>query len=261
MANKILNWLLDKQKETKEIKPVTENNAVAGKQKLLDTICEFCKPFFGTTEFTETVVVWVNNSQLVYQSFLRSTTFATELRTELQNRQLIAVSKAKFEFKTENPPAELDLPEIAKGVYIQLVAKQKVEKQQKEVFTKAKLSISAGKGSLTQNKYILDAKKQTEYNIGRGTDKNHIVIKDNDLENNEINSRVSRAHARIVFVVDKGFYLQSRNEQNRTIINRNNQRFADLKDLNTKVLLQDSDEIELGKSVCLKFKIVAENIE
>jgi hypothetical protein len=258
MSNKILNWLLGRKEETKEIKPVTENNAVAGKQKLLDAICGFCRQFFGKTEFTDTIVVWVANSQPLYQSSVRETNFETELRAELQNKQLMAVSKAKIEFKTENPPTELALKEIIDGVCIQLVARQKEEKPQKEVFTKAKLSISAGKGLLAKNRYILDGEKQTEYNIGRGTDKNHIVIKDKDPENNEINSSVSRVHAKIVFVAGKGFYLQSRNLSNRTIINRNNQRFHKFTDLVTPQLLQDNDEIELGESVCLKFKIVAE---
>ena len=124
------------------------------------------------------------------------------------------------------------------------------------VFTKAKITISNGKGSLMQEEYILDAAKKTEYNIGRGEGNyNHIVIKENDPGHYETNSRISRDHAKIVFVAEKGFFLQSRNETNRTIINRNEQRFADLKDLNAKSLLRNDDEIELGKSVCLRFQI------
>jgi hypothetical protein len=255
MTNKLINWLLGKQEEAKENKPAQENNAVAGKQKLLDAICEFNKQFFGKTEFTDTVVLWVANSQPAGQSFVREKNFEVELRAALQNKQLTAVSKATFEFKTENPPAELALSAIADGVYIQLVAPQKAEKMSKEVFSKAKISISDGKGSLAQSECLLDAAVQQTFNIGRGTDFNNFVVIDGE---SELNSNVSRQHAKIVFIEDKGFYLQSRNTNNRTIINRNSERFADLKDLYTKIQLQDGDEIELGKSVCLKFEILKE---
>jgi len=254
MSNKIINFLLGKQEEKPEKQPATQDNAVENKQKLLNAICEFFRPFFGTTEFTDTIVVWVANSQPVFQNFVREKTFETELRAELQNRQLIAINKAKFEFKTENSPVELNLQEIASGVYIQLVAPpQKEELPVKEVFTKAKISIANGKGSLAQNEYLLDAEQQTTFNIGRGTEYSNFVVIDGD---NELNNRVSRQHSKIVFQANKGFFLQSRNTDNRTIINRKLERFADIKDLNTKILLQNDDEIELGKSVCLKFEIV-----
>jgi hypothetical protein len=255
MTNKLINWLLGKQEEAKKDKPAQQDNVVVGKRKLLNVICGFSKQFFGKTEFTDTVVVWVANSQPAYQNFVRETNFETEVRAALQNKQLTAVSKAKFEFKTENPPAELALSAIADGVYIQLVAPQKAEKMLKEVFSKAKISISDGKGSLAQSEYLLDAAKHQTFNIGRGTDFNNFVVIDGE---SELNSNVSRQHAKIVFIADKGFFLQSRNTSNRTIINRNFERFADLKDLYTKIQLKDGDEIELGKSVCLKFEILKE---
>ena len=245
--SKFINFLL----------PENQDNVVEGKQKLLNAICEFCRQFFGKTDFSDTVVVWVANSQPAFQSFVREKNIETELCAALQNKQLFAVSKAKFEFKTKNPPVELGLKAITEGIYVQLVTPKKAEEQQKEVFTNAKISIADSKGSLAQSIYQINAAKQQTFNIGRGTDYNNFVVIDDD---NELNSCVSRQHAKIVFVAEKGFLLQSRTTNNRTIINRNFERFADLKDLNTKVLLQDGDVIELGKSVCLKFEIVAENV-
>jgi len=253
MFKKIWNWLLGKPQTEKT---ATHDNMVDAKKELRDAIVTFfSKNFFGQKTFTDTVVIWISNNQSK-QSYVRDKKFENELRVELENRQLKAISKAEFVFKTENPPLKLELAKIAEDVYIQLVAAS--IKTPEEISTQAKITIVKGKGSLMKNKYILDAKKQTEYNIGSNLVKNnHIVINYNDLQHPE-NQNVSRQHAKIVFVAGKGFHLQSRNENNRTIINRNNQRIADLTDLNKKKLLYNNDEIELGKSVCLKFEIVAE---
>jgi hypothetical protein len=261
MFKKIWNWLLGKPETEKN---VAHSNVVDAKKEMNETIVKFFNQnFFGQKTFTDTVVIWVANSQPEKQSYVRDKEFETELCTELENRQLVAISKVQFLFKTENPPQELGLAEIAKGIYIQLLAvnTQPIESP-KEVCDKAKITIVTAKGSLMKNSYILDAEKQTEYNIGRGVENNnHIVIKEHDPANSEINSRVSRLHAKIVFIVGKGFCLQSRNEDNRTIINRNNLRITDLKDLNTKALLQTYDEIELGKSVCLLFEHLTPEME
>jgi hypothetical protein len=254
MLKKLLNSLIGK--------PET-NNVVDAKKELRDAIVMyFNQKFLGQKIFTDTVVVWISDVQPEYQSYIRSgeIEFKNDLCTELDDRQLYAISKAKIVFKTENPPQEFT--KIADGVYIQLFAENEGIRKLQEVCSKAKITIVKGKGSLMKGKYILDAEKQTEYNIGRGVENNnHIVIKDNDPANSEINNRVSRQHAKIVFVTGIGFCLQSRNETNRTIIKRNNQRIDDICDLFRKLPLQHNDEIELGKSVCLRFEIIAENIE
>jgi len=244
MFKKIWNGLLGKP-----------DNAVEAQQELCDVIVEYLNEKFSGAEetFTDTVVVWVSNSQQVKQSYVRNKKFENKLRLKLENYQLDAISKATIEFKTENPPQELDLPEIAEGigVYIQFVPTK-----EEKICTKAKITIANRKGSLKKKEYILDTHKiQTEYKIGRD-ENNYIVITQDDKK---LYESVSRTHAKIIFLVGRGFYLQSLNINNRTIINRNNQRVADLTDENTKVLLYDKDEIELGKSVCLKFNIIVGN--
>ncbi|MDR0815138.1 MAG: FHA domain-containing protein [Bacteroidales bacterium] len=255
MANKLTNWLLGKPTVTTK-ETVIHDNPVDAKKELRNAIVAYFRNSFQTEkEITGTFVVWVRDSQARYQDYVRTDSFKNDLYTELDNRQLNAISKVKIEFKTENPPQEFE--KITNGVYIQFLAKnKKIIENPKDVCTKAKITAVKGKGSLIKFEYVLDATVQTEFNIGRGEGGyNHIVIKENDLKNSEINNRVSRQHAKIIFVVGKGFSLQSRNETNRTIINRNNRRFDDLTDLNKQVLLQDNDEIELGKSVCLKFEM------
>jgi hypothetical protein len=254
MLKKIWNDLIGKSETEKN---VIHDNPIDAKKELRDAIVAYFRNSFQTEkEITGTFVVWVSDSQARYQEYVRTDSFKNDLYAELDNRQLNAISKAKIEFKTENPPQEFE--KITTGVYIQFLAKnEKIVENPKDVCTKAKITAVKGKGSLMKIKYVLDAEKQLKYNIGRGTgSNNHIVIKENDLTNSEINSRVSRQHAKIIFIVGKGFCLQSRNETNRTIINRNNRRFDDLTDLNKQVLLQDNDEIELGKSVCLRFEII-----
>jgi len=265
MLKKLWNFVIGALETEKPV--VTHNNRVDAKKELRDAIVKyFIKKFLTQKNFTDTVRVWISDMQPEYQSYIRNEEpeFKNELCTELDNRQLNAISKAKIEFKTENPSQEelAKSAQIAKGVYIQLLAKEEVIEKLKDVYTKAKITLVKGKGSLMKTKYMLDAEKQPEYNIGRGTENNnHIIIKDDDTANSEINNRVSRQHAKIVFVSGKGFCLQSRNESNRTFINRNNERFDDLTDLNKKTLLQNNDEIELGKSVCLRFEIIDDNIK
>lgn len=238
-----------------------EDNVVDKRNELLCAVSGyFKKQFFGQKNFTDTVLIWVSNCKPEYQNFVRDKVFEKDLRLKLENNELIAVSKANFEFKTENPPQESRVLEIIEGVYIQLI-----ESKQKGVPSKAKISILNGKGSLMKYEYTLDAASQTEYNIGRGEGNyNHIVIKENDPIHNEINNCVSREHAKIVFVSGTGFCLELRNKITRTVINHNNQRKRKLETLGEKSLLQNNDVIELGdkdKPLLLKFKIIDMNTE
>jgi len=258
MSKKIWNWVIGKQEPETETKVAKTDNAVDAQKELLDAITVFFKQhFFGIKTFTDTVVLWVDNSNPVYQSYVRNKELKSNLKTELDNKQLYAISNAKFEFKTENPPQDMRLPSIAEGVYIQLIAKEKEDGIQ----DKAIISIFNGKGSLMEPEYRLDGTIQTEYNIGngRGDGKNNdIIINDDDTANKEINSFVSRQHAKIVFVPEKGFCLKTRNEENRTIVYRKNQRVKNLEVLIDKFLLKDNDVIELGDKdnpLLLKFEI------
>lgn len=254
MPNKIWSWLLGK--EEPEVKEKQSGNAVDAQKELINAITAYLKKhFFGQKNFTDTVVLWIDHSNPAYQSYVRGKEFEKQLRIELENKQLTAISKAPFLFKTESLPQNSNFPEIISGVYFQLICKENEKKT--TVITKAKISISNNKGSLVQNEYILDAEHKTEFCMGRGEENfNHVVIKENDPFHYETNLGVSHIHAKIVFVAEKGFCLQSRNATQRIILNRNDQRFDDLTDMDRKILLQNNDEIELGKSVCLRFQMI-----
>jgi len=238
---------------------VTHDNPVDAKNELRDAIVAYFKKSFQTEkEITGTFVVWVSDSRAKYQDYVRKDEFKNDLYTELDNRQLNAVSKAKIEFKTENPPREFET--IAEGVCVQFLVKGKQTENPKDVCTKAQITVMEGKGSLMKSKYILDADKYTEYDIGRGSENNrHIVIKENDPEYGEINNRVSRQHARIVFVAGKGFALESLKFDNRTFIHRAGKREHDIYLNDGARLLKHNDIIELGKSVCLLFEVIDDN--
>lgn len=248
-----------KTEKTKKTRPPAADNIVDVRQKTINLLVEFFNFSFGEESLSGNYVVWVSNKKPQLQSMVRKVDFMNSLQLELENGQLWAASKAEIIFKTENPPQDAGFKELKddenkeSGIFIQWIE----ENEPTVVMPRAKLFISNNKGSLVKEEYLLDASKQTEYNIGsnREANKNHIEIDFYD-EQNENNERVSLVHAKIVFVADRGFYLQSRNEKNRTIINRDNQRIADLTDLNSQVLLKNNDEIELAKSVCLRFEVI-----
>jgi len=244
MSNKFTNWLLGKQEPTSE----KVKSGIDAEKALRNAIVDYFKQhFFGKKNFNDSVVVWIDNSRAAYQSYVRDKEFEQHLRTDLENKQLYAVGKAKFTFNTENPPEKLNLSPITDGVYIQCVTES--------MTPKAKITISNGKGSLLKDEYLLDSATQTKYNIGRGEGNyNHIVIKEGDPEHRE-NQYVSEQHAKIVFIAEKGFSLQPCDtERNTTIVYRNYAKVHDFPTMNP-YLLQNNDEIELGRRVCLKFEI------
>lgn len=135
---------------------------------------------------------------------------------------------------------------------------QKEEKEKKAL-------IRSWKGRLKNECYKLSSielKEKKFYNIGRGEDvlvrgfrHNHIAIDENggDKEN-----CVSRAHARIGYLEELGFYLQPEESGclaggNRTRIIRGND-LIDLENTLRTEPLRNGDIIELAKSVYLKFE-------
>ena len=139
------------------------------------------------------------------------------------------------------------------------------------IVKKASISIFGNKGSLLNSAIyelsneILEKEHRKFYNIGRGEfpdmdgggyRQNHIVI--DDKNNLEINKYVSRAHARIGYSDNIGFYLQveyggSRLSGNRTRIFRGEGKAIEVENIDVKEPLLNGDLIELGKAVVLQF--------
>ena len=261
MANKFFNRILGKPLESdgkyKEKESHDTDNIVDLRKRLIRLIVDHFGQEYGRTEpYTEIFVIWVDNKKPQYQSLVRMKEFEGFLRKELRRRQLGAASEAKIEFKADNLPKgtdylELKNDEIDGGIFIQ--RKEETE-HPGQVSTRANISVLNKRGSLAKRNYPLDVSRQREYNIGRGDgNDNHIIILEQDTEHPE-NEYVSHCHAKIVFVEGNGFCLQTRNIKKRTIIKRNNNRFADITDIHSRISLKNGDEIELGKNVSLLFK-------
>ena len=176
--------------------------------------------------------------------------------------------------KLEKPPLDNTFTPIINGVLMQIEKKRVVATiKDKPIRKKAKISVVNNKGALLRKVYTLDSEKQQRYNIGVGEcpynsggsfRENHIAIDDNvDSPEYQNNKRVSRAHAYIGFCTINGFYLQVEvggskvHSGNRTrIFRENGNQIIELDNITLPVPLLDGDIIELGKAVCLRFKII-----
>jgi len=161
---------------------------------------------------------------------------------------------------------KVDIPFDGFDVYLQ----EQVMDYSRPIARKASIVVSGSKGSMQQERYELSSETLNKehrkfYNIGRGVApqmedgsyrQNHIVIDD---ENNfDVNRFVSRAHARIGYSENIGFYLQverggSRLSGNRTRVFRDEETI-EVENLDLKVPLRSGDLIELGKAVVLKYE-------
>ena len=225
---------------------------------------DFIQSLWDSDKITDIFVLWF--TAVEFQIEVRKADFLNALKKALDDSELKAVSVASWiiESKTLPTSGKTDFRNIAEGIFLEIrnSAFNSSIESPKSVCSKAKISIVADSGTLVNKICHLDADIQKSYQIGRGVkDKtgrtNHIAISDN-VEDvyYEHNRYVSSAHAQIVFIASKGFCLKSLNNQNRTIVYRNGNRVADIKDLYAISLpLQDDDRIELGKKVSLIFKI------
>jgi hypothetical protein len=268
MLSKILNFFNPKEKEEEQEHPETTikpDNVVDFRAQLFDALVKNLRPLSYSDSITDIFVLWVTDKVATYQLEVRKPDFENAFHLALENANLIAVSKAIWQIKTDDLPGKANFQQIIPGVYLQIQAAA----AHKSIFTKAKISLVNDIGSLMQDVYILDSSKQVIFNIGRGevveTDRgyrtNYIVVRDNDPDARKQvqNSVVSRAQANIVFVENKGFYLQAMPGGSRTAtggrtrIVRGENELIDVENLNFKYPLQNGDMIELGKTILLKF--------
>ena len=245
------------------------NNAIDFREELIEKIVK--NSFFRRYKFDETIThpfsLWVTTEGPNYQTVVRKPDFIRRLQKAFDDAELSEVgSRANWNVKAESLPQDADFYKIDEGIYLDTrpIAEQP-DDQPQNVPTKARISIAENSGSLLQRDYQLDADKQQIWQIGRGEKdrterKNHIAIRDNKEDRRyENNKYVSSAHAQIFFIADKGFFVKSLNDNNRTIIYRRENRIADLQDTHSvSVPLQDGDRIELGKKVLLKFEFVSD---
>lgn len=251
---------------TEEKKPLPNSVETRGKIKkstltLLNSLYlvnpEICK--------TKHLIVWIDTDTITFNSY-------ADFSQELENYWAVesGYSFEKVELKHGKPENEKNARKIDAGLgSIAIYLQEQEVGLEKNVVKRANISVFGGKGSLLQEQYelsseTLEKERRKYYNIGRGEypdieggsyRQNHIAIDDNN--NLEINKYVSRAHARIGYAENIGFYLQveyggSRLSGNRTRIFREEDKI-EVENVEAKEPLQDGDLIELGKSVVLKF--------
>ena len=241
------------------------DNAIDFREELIEKIVgnSFFKRFSMDDAVTDPFVLWVTTEGQNYQTEVRKQDFIKCLRKAFDDAELPEVgSNAQWIVKTETLPEGSNFHKIEEGIYLDIrpLAEQQEEIPDRNIPTKARISIAESSGSLFRSEYLLDAEQQQIWQIGRGEKdrtgkKNHIAISDNEKDKlYENNKYVSSTQAQIIFLANKGFCMKSLNDNNRNIIYRNENRISDLKDLHSvSVPLENGDYIELGKKVLLKY--------
>lgn len=276
--SKVFNWIgnlltgessksnVDGGKTTKEDN--RETNSVENRGKIKRATLSTLNSLYMTNPEkckSKRLIVWLETDTTTFKSF---DDFAQELAEYWAVEsgytfEKVEVKHGRPENEQEARKVNVDIGSF--GIYLQ---EQLVEKENH--IKKASISIFGGNGSLLQEKYelsneVLKKEHRKFYHIGRGEHpdmedgsyrQNHIVIDDkNNLDKNRF---VSRAHARIGYSENIGFYLQvefggSRLSGNRTRIFRDEEKI-EVENVDMKHPLHDGDIIELGKAVLLQFK-------
>ena len=251
---------------TEEKKPLPNSVETRGKIKK-STLTLLNSLYLANPEICKTkhLIVWLDTDTITFNSY-------ADFSQELENYWAVesGYTFEKVELKHGKPENEKIARKIDAGLCsIAIYLQEQEVGLEKSVVKRANISVFGGKGSLLQEQYelsseTLEKERRKYYNIGRGEypdieggsyRQNHIAIDDNN--NLEINKYVSRAHARIGYAENIGFYLQveyggSRLSGNRTRIFRGEDKI-EVENVEAKEPLQDGDLIELGKSVVLKF--------
>lgn len=256
------------ESQKKEIKPLedsvkTRENIKKSTLSLLNAL------FLSNQENCNTIslIVWLDTDNFTFNSY-------SDLTGELETYWNIenGYEFEKVELKQGKPEDEhnarkVEIDSNAISIYLEERKTVIVEETKKK---KACVYVFGGKGSLLRDKYelsseVLVKENRKYYNIGRGEfpemeqgnyRQNHIAI--DDKSDIEYNRYVSRAHARIGFSKNIGFYLQveiggSRLSGNRTRILRNDNKI-EVENIDVKEPLHNGDFIELGKAVVLKYE-------
>lgn len=149
------------------------------------------------------IVLWTSND--VIDQVIKQQAFRTELGVGLDNNDLRSYAKnVRYASAPQNKTLSFELQTDYGILFVGLV--------------KLYPRITAKKGTLQEKEYVLDWRKQTHWNIGRGIqpaerygvdEDNYIVIKDDEHDDTirYINEHVSSCHAKIIYENDS-FFLQ-----------------------------------------------------
>lgn len=267
ITNRIGNLLTDGSSKDETKKQQTDSVDIHVKIKKA-TLAVLNSLYFDNQECcrTKNIIIWIDTDKTTFNSF-------SNFIMELENYWMVESGYifGNVELKRGKPDNEQDARKVelnidSISVYIQ---EQEINQVKEHIVKRACISVFGNKGSMLHEKYelsseVLEKECRKYYNIGRGEypdiesdsyRQNHIAI--DDKNNLETNRYVSRAHARIGYAENIGFYLQvemggSRLSGNRTRIFRGEDKI-EVENVEVKEPLHDGDLIELGKAVVLQF--------
>lgn len=149
------------------------------------------------------IVLWSISDDI--NQIIKQQTFRTELGVELDNHDLRSYAKnVRYALEPQSETLSFELKTDYGVLFVGIV--------------KLYPRITAKKGTLQEEEYVLDWRKQNHWNVGRGVhpaedygidDDNFIVIKDDEQDDTirNLNNHVSSCHAKIIYEND-GFSLQ-----------------------------------------------------
>ena len=256
------------QTTTKEEKKPMANSVETREKIKKATLALLDSLYLSNSESCKTkhLIVWLDTDTITFNSY-------SDFGNELENYWMVESGYMfdRIELKHGKPENEQDARKVDVNIgsisfYIQ---EQEINPVNEHIVKRASISIFGNKGSMLKEEYelsseVLEKERRKYYNIGRGEfpdveggsyRQNHIAI--DDKNNLEYNKFVSRAHARIGYAENVGFYLQvemggSRLSGNRTRIFRGEDKI-EVENIEVKEPLRDGDLIELGKAVVLKY--------
>ena len=250
----------------KEEKPLPD--AVKARQRLKEAVLAVLDSLYlsdAKASEGKRLLLWLDADSLTFDAY-------ADFGKELQDYLVIERDYhfTEIALKPGQPDNDKSCkPVVSKGLPFAVSLQELNKMQNPDVAKKAMISVVGDRGKLLQEQYALSSEalaqdKKKHYNIGRGAcpmldsgiyRQNDIAI--DDVNCQELNRCVSRAHAHIGFSELVGFYLQveiggSRLSGSRTRIFRGEEKI-EVENPHVKEPLHDGDLIELGKAVLLKY--------
>ena len=170
---------------------------------LVRTVVQKLSTYRDSQKDYDGIVLWSINDDI--NQIIKCQIFRACLAVELDNNDLRSYAKnVRYASEPQNKTLSIEIQTDYGVLFVGLV--------------KLYPLITAKKGTLQEKEYVLDWRKQTHWNIGRGVhpaerygidDDNYIVIKEDEPDDKvrNINNHVSSCHAKITYEND-GFFLQ-----------------------------------------------------
>ncbi|GHT06842.1 hypothetical protein AGMMS49525_15520 [Bacteroidia bacterium] len=243
---------------------IPKGDALANTNQVIDLVCDALQEYsLNSSIKIPAFSLYVSESghDDLLRNILTALDFENKLRLKLTHKSIFTAADecCKWTFHFEKPQNE-KAKEFAEGIFI-LYGKN--EQPEASISRATLAQVTALKGELVKKAYLLDAKTEKAFNIGRGENpqlpngsfhKNFVVIKDIEQQ-----GHISRQHACILFDRQRGFCLKAEKVE-KTFLFRDGKKIP----LKENPTLQDGDQIKLcdnPNDIVLLFELVEENFE